>query len=108
MKSGAVDFIEKPFNNQAVIDAIQGVMTGVEEAVSAHHAVAESAQALESLTERERKVLDGVAAGETNTHIANRLGLSEKTIEVHRARVMCKFDAKTLAELVTKIASVKR
>lgn len=104
MKEGAADFIEKPFNNQAVIDAVQGIMTDVTASLAQRRRRDDSAQILEALTSREREVLDGVSACRTNKQIAGALGLSEKTIEVHRASVMRKFVAGTLAELVRKTA----
>lgn len=106
MKEGAADFIEKPFSNQAVIDAVQEVMGSVTASLDRRVRRDDSRQMLETLTARERQVLDGISAGNTNRQIAESLGLSEKTIEVHRASVMRKFEARTLAELIRKVAAL--
>lgn len=108
MKAGAVDFIEKPFNNELLLDRIQ---TAVAASVDAHGARArrdEVASRIELLTPRECQVLDLVVAGETNKGVARRLGIGEKTVEVHRARVMKKMRAKSLADLVKMAATLDR
>ena len=106
MKAGAVDFIEKPFNNELLLDRVQ---TAVAESVDARDARVERG-VIESrrgaLTPRERQVLDLVSAGETNKGVARQLGISEKTVEIHRARVMEKMHAKSLAYLVKMVASL--
>ncbi len=100
MKAGAVDFIEKPFNNELLLDAIQRALADSGRSGGAHLRRQEILRRLEALTGRERQVLDMVAAGDTNKGVARRLGISEKTVEIHRARVMEKMQAKSLAELV--------
>jgi RNA polymerase sigma factor (sigma-70 family) len=99
MKAGAFDFIEKPFNDQALLDLVH---KAVERSVAAcrDRAQRSGLQArLDQLTPRERQVLDMVVAGESNKGIAHRLGISEKTVEVHRAHVMAKMQARSLPEL---------
>ena len=105
MKAGAVDFIEKPFNNELLLHAIQKAVAGSLHSTGARVRRQELLQRLETLTTRERQVLGLVVAGETNKGAARRLGISEKTVEIHRAKVMEKMQAKSLAELV-KMATV--
>jgi len=99
VQKGAVDFIEKPFNGQELLDRIHSVL-----AADAHRYQEESANTaickrIDSLTPREREVLDWVVSGTANKRIAAELGISIKTVEVHRARVMEKMAAKSVAEL---------
>ena len=100
MKAGAIDFIEKPFADDVLLKAI-GV--AFERGRSAAGPVAEVAQVqarLAALTAREKEVLDGLLAGYPNKTIAYDLGLSPRTVEVHRANVMTKMGASSLPELV--------
>ena len=100
MKAGAFDFIEKPFNDQVLLDRVQ---KAVEQnlAASRDQAARQTIRArLDQLTPRERQVLDLVVAGESNKGIAHRLNISEKTVEAHRAHVMEKMQAHSLAELM--------
>jgi len=99
MKLGAVDFIEKPFADETVISAIG---TALERRKSENQATAdsESVRRLESLSDRERDVLRGLLAGHPNKTIAYDLGLSPRTVEVHRANLMTKTGASSLSELV--------
>ncbi|MEQ8666820.1 MAG: response regulator transcription factor [Rhodospirillales bacterium] len=106
MKSGAVDFIEKPFNNQAVIDAVQRAIDGIRERLSVQASRVSTQKVFDSLTERERQVLDGVVEGCTNKQIANRYGLSEKTIEFHRSKLMKKLNVKSMAQLMLLVSSI--
>ncbi len=104
MKVGAFDFIEKPFSNELLLDRIQKAVT---ESVHADNNRAEQDEIIgriRRLTPRERQVLDLVVAGETNKGVASRLDISEKTVETHRARVMEKMCAKSLAGLVKMVA----
>lgn len=99
MKAGALDFIEKPFEDAVLIEAIQraaaelgrGSLGGDIPAIYAR---------LELLTEREREILSGVVAGLPNKTIAYDLNISPRTVEVHRANVMAKMEANSLPELV--------
>ena len=107
MKSGAVDFIEKPFNNQAVIDSVQRAIDGVRERVNEQADRASTVKVLDSLTDRERQVLDGIVAGYTNKQIAGQYDLSEKTIEFHRSKLMKKLNVKSMAQLMILVSSVE-
>ena len=100
MKQGAVDFIEKPFSDQAMLDRIQA---SIERDLAARCAEAERAIARSNrdrLTRREAEVMDLVIAGKSNKEIARALTISPKTVEVHRANVMKKMQADSLADLV--------
>ena len=103
MKMGAVDFIEKPFSNQVVIDAVQGALAGISDTMKLRQRRQDAQSHLDRLTTREREVLDGIIAGQTNKATANALGLSEKTVEVHRARMMDKMGADSLVELIRMV-----
>jgi len=99
MKLGAVDFIEKPFADETVISAITAALER-RKGESQTQADNESVRRLESLSDRERDVLRGLLAGHPNKTIAYDLGLSPRTVEVHRANLMAKTGASSLSELV--------
>ena len=100
MKAGAVDFVEKPFNDQQVLELVSKAMEKNTRAVRniAHND--EIRGRYDTLTPRENEVVRGLIAGLPNKSIAADLGLSQKTIEIHRAKVMRKMQAKSFAELV--------
>jgi RNA polymerase sigma factor (sigma-70 family) len=100
MKSGAVDFIEKPFNDEVLLDAIRRAMAFEEQQRSQYSEHRQIKERLGHLTPREHEVMEMVCDGRSNKEIANMLGVSAKTIEAHRARVMEKMQAGSLAELV--------
>ncbi len=100
MKAGADDFIEKPFNDELLLDAIRDAMQRDREYRDSQAVRAEIAARLATLTPREHEVMGMVTEGRSNKEIANLLGVSSKTIEAHRARVMEKMAARSLAELV--------
>ena len=103
MKSGALDFIEKPFSDEVMLSSIT---RAVNRAAEQHQltAVAEQVrQRLDTLSERERQVLGGVVAGQANKTIAFDLGISPRTVEVYRAGLMAKMQARSLAELVRMV-----
>jgi len=100
LKKGAADFIEKPFNNQDMLGLIESCLKQDRAAAARRAESASVAQRLESLTQREREVLGLIVAGKLNKQIADDLGISIKTVEVHRSRVMEKMGANSVAELV--------
>lgn len=100
VKSGAVDFLQKPFRDQELVDKIHRAM---EENARIRDAAAleeDIAARIDSLTPRERQVLEAVVAGKANKVIAGELGVSQRTVEIHRAHVMQKMEAESLARLV--------
>lgn len=103
LKAGAVDFIEKPFNDQVLLDSIQKALEDDGEARARESAVSEVRERLATLTPREREVLDLVVTGELSKVIASELGVSLKTVEAHRAKIMEKMKAESLAQLVTMV-----
>ena len=100
LKKGAADFIEKPFNNQDMLGLIESCMKQDRAAAAKRAENASVAQRLDSLTQREREVLGLIVGGKLNKQIANDLGISIKTVEVLRSRVMEKMGASSVAELV--------
>jgi two-component system response regulator FixJ len=98
MKAGAVDFIEKPFDQEAILTAVKAALErggGME-----NRQKTAVAAKLASLSERERQVLEGLIAGHPNKTIAHDLGISPRTVEVYRANLMTKMEAGSLSELV--------
>jgi len=105
MKAGAFDFIEKPFNDQLLLDLVQKAINHGAETAALHGELGEIKFRVEKLTARERQVLDGVVAGGSNRSIAEELNLSEKTIEFHRSKMMEKMAAESLAQLIQMITT---
>jgi len=100
MKAGAVDFIEKPFNDEVLLDSIRNALALEAEQRMEQAQRAEIAARLAHLTPRELEVMEMVTNGKSNKEIASSLGVSSKTVEAHRARVMEKMEAESLADLV--------
>jgi two-component system, LuxR family, response regulator FixJ len=108
LKEGAIDFIEKPFDDDRLLDAVRAALEAGrrrrQEAVELDAITAR----LATLTPREHEVLGGLVAGHPNKTIAYDLGTSPRTIEVHRARVMEKMQARSLADLVRMVLAIER
>jgi FixJ family two-component response regulator len=100
MQKGAVDFIQKPFRDQELLDQISEALKTDQERRSARNQMTEVANRAEKLTKREREVMNLVVTGKPNKVIAYELGVSQRTVEIHRARVMEKMEARSLADLV--------
>lgn len=100
LQAGAFDFVEKPFNDQDLLDRIQKAIAFDAERRAKEAQRAQLQALFTSLTAREREVLDLVVEGMSNKAIANTLGLSAKTVEVHRAKVMEKMHARSISDLV--------
>jgi len=100
MQQGAFDFLQKPFRDQELLDRVQRAIAkdrSVREQLRGNESIR---RRLESLTAREHDVLELVAVGSPNKIIAHKLGISQRTVEIHRARVMEKMNADSLAQLV--------
>jgi two-component system response regulator FixJ len=98
MKAGAIDFIEKPFEKATLMSALEQGFSRIGETDLRKLRAQEAATRLEALTSRERDVLKGLVAGLPNKSIAHDLGISPRTVEIHRANLMTKLDVKSLSE----------
>ncbi|MFN3986282.1 MAG: response regulator transcription factor [Rhodocyclaceae bacterium] len=107
VKKGAVDFIEKPFGDRDMLALIEESLEMERVGREKRIVEAETARRLAVLTQREREVLDLIISGKLNKQIADVLGISIKTVEVHRARVMEKMGVSSLAELVQTVIAVE-
>jgi FixJ family two-component response regulator len=105
VQAGALDFIQKPFRDDVLIDRIRTALRKNAELRITTARRAETAERIAELTPREREVMDMVVDGHPNKLIARRLGVSERTVEIHRSRVMHKMRAQTLAHLVRMVAT---
>ncbi|OBQ73590.1 response regulator FixJ [Mesorhizobium erdmanii] len=105
MRAGAVDFIEKPFEDEVLVDAIKRAVSKFDEATKDEDLSALHTR-LEQLSDREREVLSGVIAGLANKTIAYDLNINPRTVEIHRANVMAKMQARSLPELVRMAIAV--
>jgi two-component system response regulator FixJ len=107
MKSGAIDFIEKPFAEEAILKAVRAAENAKSKGRQSDDEAVVAAR-LAALSERERQVLDGLIAGNANKTIAYDLGISPRTVEVYRANVMSKMRAKSLSELIRMALTLRR
>ncbi|MGF9760346.1 response regulator FixJ [Microvirga sp. 0TCS3.31] len=100
MREGAVDFIEKPFDDDVFLASVRSALNLREQHAQREAQVGMVQTRIQSLSERERQVLDGLVAGKANKVIAFDLGISPRTVEIYRANVMTKMQAGSLSELV--------
>lgn len=100
LKAGAFDFVEKPFNDQLLLDTVQRAIEQDRDKRESHARIEEWRRRLDTLTPRENEVLELVVVGASNKQISSELGISLKTVEAHRARVMDKLQADSLSQLV--------
>ncbi len=100
MKDGAVEFLEKPFSKQILLEHIREAIQRDKERRLAQMRLTDIASRLDRLSKRERQVMDLIVAGKVSKEVAVELGISKKTVDVHRARVMQKMEAGSLPELV--------
>ena len=103
MKKGAMDFIQKPFKEDDLVNLVERMLDSARESFSDHQNAANRDALLSKLTGREAQVLERIVAGRLNKQIADDLGISIKTVEAHRANIMEKLNANTVADLL-KIA----
>ena len=103
MKKGATDFIQKPFQEDALVSLVERMLDQAKDAFTEHQHSASRDALLAKLTSREAQVLERIVAGRLNKQIADDLGISIKTVEAHRANIMEKLNANTVADLL-KIA----
>jgi two-component system, LuxR family, response regulator FixJ len=100
MKLGALDFLEKPFDDERLIGMIETALSQSDGETKSEAVTAELASRLASLTQRERQVMQGLVTGQSNKQIAREYDISPRTVEVYRANVMTKMQAGNLSELV--------
>ncbi|HYD13132.1 MAG TPA: response regulator [Allosphingosinicella sp.] len=101
MKMGAVDFVEKPFSEQALLSCFQQAFTLLEERAASGKRRREAHERAALLTAREKEVLAALVAGQSNKQIAQSLGISLRTVEMHRGNMMDRLGASSLAEALT-------
>ncbi len=107
VKSGAIDFIEKPFDYRRIVELVRDCLRRDGEARAGREQAKRRAERLATLTQREREVLDRVIAGKVNRVIAEEMQISIKTVEAHRARIMEKLAVDSVAELVQATLGAK-
>ena len=107
MKNGAIDFLEKPFDDEVLIPLVQSALYKGDEQFKDLRQLEQIRQLFEGLSRREKEVMALVVTGKANREIAEDLGISPKTVEVHRSRVMSKMRAESLPELVNQAAQLE-
>jgi FixJ family two-component response regulator len=109
MKAGAIDYLEAPYTTKALLAAVASALAGIQDAALHDRAAEDARTRVAALSAREREVLDGLLRGGTNKTIGKELGISPRTVEIHRAHLMDRLGAHTLPEVVLKAtAGLKR
>ena len=108
VKRGAFDFVEKPFSNNGLVDRVELALQASAEALLARASRRAHQQAFSELTEREREVMKLVTDGRPNKLIADRLNISVRTVEVHRARIFDKMKVRSAVELANLLVTLER
>ncbi|MEI6557709.1 MAG: response regulator [Rhodospirillaceae bacterium] len=106
MKAGAADFIEKPYDNVVLLERIRQVVAQRDQGGLSSEVVRGIRERIDQLSRREREVLDLVATGVSNKVIAGRLGVSTRTVEIHRAHMMEKMGAEALSDLIRMVTTL--
>ncbi len=105
MKHGAVEFIQKPFRDQDLLDCVQGALKKAAREQQRRSLREKVDRAMESLTAREREILGHIADGQTNKRVALELGISQRTVEKHRASILRKMSVRSTPELIRLVVS---
>lgn len=100
MKLGAADFLEKPYNSEKLTAAIEGAIAKSRERAGSSESIREARQKLRVLTPRESEIVDAIVAGRTTRQIAEVLGVSQRTVDAHRAAILQKLEISNTAELI--------
>ncbi len=103
LKAGAIDFLEKPVNDQILLDRIQQGLEQVRHRMRLHSEQGEVQGRIKKLTPREHEVMDLLVSGMSNKDIALKLNISRKTLDIHRSKVLQKMEAETIADLVRMV-----
>ncbi|MDB6162013.1 MAG: two component transcriptional regulator, LuxR family [Gammaproteobacteria bacterium] len=104
LKNGALDFLEKPFEEELLLEVLNNAFRVERERRIGEHERAAASDRLANLTAREREILTPIVEGKQNVQIAAQFGISPRTVEVHKARIMEKLGCRSLAELIRKIS----
>jgi two-component system response regulator FixJ len=107
MKAGAIDFLEKPFDDELMLASVRRALEVGSQARSRSAESQAAKELLSSLTPRERSVLDKLVQGRSNKIVAHELGISPRTVEIHRAHIMTKMEASSLSDLVRLVLAAE-